>query len=218
MRRSSGAAPYQLSITSVVALHPCGVNPSGMKSGHCSRIPRSHLPISADVVGLSDQSPMTVGAGNSGLPGIHSLRFSPVILATSTKSRPQALSPNPLMGAICGKRAPSGLPVALILCESECSSRNPNDSSLFSSTLSTITFAMRLRSPKRALAYTANKKTPAANLSTSALLESYKKFSRNRMDLTFSVVDCLRNGRACCEARIMSRRLPYHSQVQPHAS
>ena len=65
--RSSGEAPYLLSITNVVALHPCGVNPSKLKSGQCLKTPVSHFPISVEVTGLSDQSPIIVRAGSSDL-------------------------------------------------------------------------------------------------------------------------------------------------------
>ena len=61
---------------------------------------------------------------------------------------------------------------------------------------------MRRRLPNLDFEQAANKKTPAAYLSTRARVLSIiiKNDSKNCIILTFNVADCLRNGLACCAA------------------
>ena len=77
-------------------------------------------------------------------------------------SRPHAISLSPLVGAINGRWAPSLLPVARILCDSESISMKPSELSLDSDTSSMMIFAILLRSPYLAPGVYRKKENPCS--------------------------------------------------------
>ena len=156
-----------------------------------------HLLISPEVVALPVQSPIKFGAGSKGQSGHHAVKLRPTLVASEMNVLPQAVLPNPLMGATNGTCAPRRFPNALILWDAEFISMYPRQSVLVEFASSKITEEIFLRSPNRALEYVAKRTTPMAYLSTRARFSLSNSASKNWSAETVRTLDCFRSGRFC---------------------